>query len=101
MVKILSKRGGGIFMGLPIPPSGTVDLQNTIIGGNTNIFSNPDDCMSTGPGNVLISLDFNLDSDGTCNLAQPHDLHNPDPLLGPLQNNGGPPIRMPNWLGAL
>ena len=31
-----------------------------------------------------------MDSDGTCNLTEPTDLPNTDPLLGPLQDNGGP-----------
>jgi len=36
------------------------------------------------------ALGGNLDSDGSCNLTDPTDLPNSDPLLGPLQDNGGP-----------
>jgi hypothetical protein len=32
----------------------------------------------------------NLDSDGTCGFYDPTDLSEVDPLLGPLQPNGGP-----------
>ena len=36
------------------------------------------------------SLGHNLDSDGTCGLTASVDISNIDPLLGPLQDNGGP-----------
>jgi hypothetical protein len=42
------------------------------------------------------SLGHNLDSDGTCNLTELTDLPNTDPMLGPLQDNGGP-----TWTHAL
>jgi CSLREA domain-containing protein len=42
------------------------------------------------------SLGHNIDSDGTCSLFDPTDLPNTDPLLGPLQDNGGP-----TWTHAL
>jgi hypothetical protein len=31
----------------------------------------------------------NIDSDGSCGLTDPTDLPNTDPMLGPLQDNGG------------
>jgi hypothetical protein len=31
-----------------------------------------------------------MSSDGTCNLSASGDRNNTDPMLGPLQNNGGP-----------
>ena len=40
----------------------------------------------------MISVGYNLDSDGTCNLTDSTDLPGVDPLLGPLQNNGGPTL---------
>ena len=46
-----------------------------------------------GRGNcagVVTSLGHNLDSDGTCGLDVTGDLPSADPLLGPLQDNGGP-----------
>jgi len=33
---------------------------------------------------------YNLDSDGTCGFSHPTDLSGVDPMLGPLQDNGGP-----------
>ncbi len=64
--------------------SGTAILTNTIIAG-TLLGS---DCAGD-----IIDGGHNLDSDGTCNLdpangSQP----NTDPLLGPLQDNGGPTL---------
>jgi hypothetical protein len=38
----------------------------------------------------MASLGHNLDSDGSCGFTDPTDLSNVDPLLGPLQSNGGP-----------
>jgi hypothetical protein len=37
-----------------------------------------------------MSEGYNLSSDGTCGLIGPGDMQNTDPLLGPLQQNGGP-----------
>jgi hypothetical protein len=68
--------GGGI-----LNKSGTATLQNTIVanqvqGGN---------CSGT-----MTSNGYNLSSDNTCKFNNTGDLSNTDPLLGPLQNNGGP-----------
>jgi CSLREA domain-containing protein len=38
----------------------------------------------------ITSYGHNVASDGTCNLTDPTDLPNTDPMLGPLQHNGGP-----------
>ena len=61
--------------------SGTATLQNSIVanspaGGNC--------------GGTLTSKGYNLSSDSTCNFNKSGDLNNTDPMLGPLQNNGGP-----------
>jgi hypothetical protein len=52
------------------------------------LLDNPDleNCTTGGGG----SLGHNLDSDGSCGFTAPTDLSNVDPLLGPLQENGGP-----------
>jgi len=68
--------GGGIFM------AGAVDFQNSIIanspsGGNCS-------------GDTPTSTGYNLSSDGTCNFSGAGGRNNTDPLLGPLQGNGGP-----------
>jgi hypothetical protein len=70
-------QGGGL-----INVSGTVTLQNTIVAKQ---LAGPD-CAGT-----ITSNGFNLDSDNTCQLTQPSDKPNvSNPLLGPLQDNGGP-----------
>ena len=55
----------------------TALLRTVLRGGNCS-----------GPN--ITSDGYNLSSDGTCNFNAPGDLNNHDPLLGPLQNNGGP-----------
>jgi len=65
---------GGIVNG------GTATLQNSIVDNNAGI-----NCHGT-----ITSHGYNLSSDDTCKLNVPGDLNNHDPLLGPLQNNGGP-----------
>ena len=73
-------RGGGLAN-----HEGTVILLNTIMGGNaTN-----GDCFGT-----IVSQGHNLIEDPTgCDVVTgPTDLPNTDPLLGPLQCNGGPTL---------
>jgi hypothetical protein len=69
----------GIVGGIGIY-SGTATLQNSIVanlvGGNC--------------GNTIVSNGYNLSSDATCNFTSIGDLNNTDPMLGPLQYNGGP-----------
>jgi hypothetical protein len=71
--------GGGIYLN-----GGTVTLNNTIVGNNEGFAK---DCKAVR--GEFISLGFNLDSDSGCGLDQPSDLPGVDPLLGPLQDNGG------------
>ena len=68
--------GGGIMS-----TGGQTDFKNTIIADNANT-----DCQGAG----LNSLGNNLDRNNTCNLTEPTDLVGVDPLLSPLQDNGGP-----------
>jgi len=58
---------------------GTTTLTNTIIANHAY----GGDC----DGAVFASLDFNLDSDGTCNLTGPNDIPNGFANLGPLALN--------------
>jgi len=60
---------------------GTANLRNTIVADQEFGV----DCEAT-----IVSLGYNLDSDGTCGLDQSTDLPNTAALLGPLQDNGGP-----------
>ena len=70
--------GGGIFV-----DDSLVNVKNTIIADNPA----GGDCFGG-----FNSLGNNLDSDGTCPLGAAGDLPNTNPLLGPLQNNGGPTL---------
>jgi predicted outer membrane repeat protein len=71
--------GGGIYT------VGSVEVSNTILNAGAsgeNIFND---------GGTVTSLGYNLSSDdGGGILTGPGDQINTDPLLGPLQNNGGP-----------
>ena len=64
--------------------SSKVVLQNSIVannsGGNCSIRS----------GGTIASRGHNLSSDATCDFDAASDLNNIDPMLGPLQKNGGP-----------
>jgi hypothetical protein len=75
--------GGGIY--------GSAKIQNTIIANNHT----GGNCSGT-----LSSEGYNLSSDGSCNLNKPGDLNNHDPVLGPLQNNGGPTQTMALLTGS-
>jgi hypothetical protein len=72
--------GGGINNG-----TAPLEIGNTILNAGAsgqNIFNN---------GGTITSHGYNLSSDnGGGYLTGPGDLINTDPLLGPLQNNGGP-----------
>ena len=72
----------GADSGGNIISDGTVELLNTIVanspsGGN---------CAGSGIG----SLGHNLDSGATCGFTGPGNLVNTDPMLGFLEDNGGP-----------
>jgi len=66
---------GGIYVNL-----GTAILQNSVVSNNSG-----GNCF----GGVS-SNGYNLSSDSSCNFSGPGVLNNTDPMLGPLQNNGGP-----------
>jgi hypothetical protein len=73
-----SAKGAGIYS------HGPVNLLHTIVAGQLD----GSDC--DGPG-MLISQGHNLDGDGTCIIGGViGDITDPDPHLGPLQDNGGP-----------
>jgi hypothetical protein len=55
-------------------------LQNSIVA-----YSQGGNCSGT-----FTSNGYNMSSDGTCNFPNSGDRNNIDPLLGPLQYNGGP-----------
>jgi hypothetical protein len=71
--------------------SGAARVQNTIVANNSG-----GNCAGT-----FTSKGYNLSSDDTCNFNGPGDMNNTDPLLGPLQNNGGPTQTMALLPGSL
>lgn len=60
-----------------------VSLYSTIVADNGT------DCANVSIGTFTNSR-WNLDSDDTCGLSSLQDLPDTDPMLGPLQDNGGP-----------
>jgi hypothetical protein len=71
--------GGGLMN------RGTARFKDTIVAGN--VATPAGNCAGTG---TFTSAGFNLDSGNTCVFNAGGDLVNTDPLLGPVQNNGGP-----------
>ncbi len=76
-----SRDGGALYL------TSSLELGNTILKAGTsgaNIFNN---------GGSLITHGYNICSDdGSGFLNGPGDQINTDPILGPLQNNGGPTL---------
>ncbi len=74
--------GGGIFN------NGATHIGNTLLKANSTGGGN---IFSQGGASTVTSLGYNLSSDnGSGFLTATGDQINTDPLLGPLQNNGGP-----------
>lgn len=71
--------GGNLFI-----DNASMSLKNTIISGG----GAEGNCGFNLPV-FLTSGGHNLDSDATCGLAAAGDISNTNPLLGPLQDNGG------------
>jgi hypothetical protein len=71
------EEGGNIY----ISTGSTATVQNSIIANSVS----GGNCSG-----AVFSSGYNLSSDGTCDFNNTGDLNNSDPLLGPLQNNGGP-----------
>ena len=69
--------------GLRADTDATYTFKNTIIADSPA----GGDCFGLG---TFTSLGHNLDSDNSCNLTDPNDLPGANPLLGTLQDNGGP-----------
>jgi uncharacterized repeat protein (TIGR01451 family) len=95
--------GGGLYNG-----AGTLALMNVTIAGNTAVTSGAaihnaaaatgitlkNTIVSSTPSNdncfgPLTDQDQNLDNGNSCGFSLSGDLTNTDPLLGPLQDNGG------------
>jgi hypothetical protein len=81
----------------------TVQIKNSTISGNgsgtggsgktmvsNSIIANNSPGGNCDPFSSITSYGYNLSSDGTCPFNNTGDLNNTDPMLGPLQYNGGP-----------
>jgi len=77
--------GGGFNNASPFTFANTIVANNTAGNSSYNNGYNV-----SAQGGVTISLGYNLDSEDSCEFNHPTDLVNTDPLLGPLQDNGGP-----------
>jgi len=72
----------------PRPVNTSPALSGSSLRLKGSIFSNP--AVANCSASPMPSAGHNLDSDGTCGLTEATDLSGVDPLLGPLQDNGGP-----------
>jgi CSLREA domain-containing protein len=83
--------GGAIYRPAALPMknklvmnrSGVITIRNTLIANS----SSGGNCEAS-----IISVGYNIDSDGTCGLGATGDLSKINPKLGPLKNNGGPTL---------
>jgi len=64
--------------------SGSFTILNSIIA------SDNEGKNCTQADLLIVSLGYNISDDASCQLTEPTDLQNTDPLLGLLQDNGGP-----------
>ena len=72
---------------------GTTTAINTIVARNNGL-----NCFHKG--SPLVSNGHNIDDDGSCFSGGGTDLPNTDPMLGPLQDNGGPTFTMSLLAGS-
>jgi len=72
-----------IYSDLFLGAGARMQQKSTIIANNLG----GDNCGIFG---AFTNLGNNLDSGNSCGFMEPSDLVNTDPLLGPLQDNGGP-----------
>ncbi len=75
--------GGGIYLD---DNSGSWFI-NTIVANNTAYQTSYNNCLNESE---IVFEESNIDSQNSCGFTDPTDQVNTDPLLGPLQNNGGP-----------
>ena len=89
--------GGGIAASSPVTISSSTISGNAaakFVGGIASSATFQNSILSGNPGGncdrTMTSKGYNLSSDTTCNFSGPGDLNKTNPMLGPLQNNGGP-----------
>ena len=86
--------GGGLLIG-----SGTATVGNSIVALNTSVSAGQENC-SADQGATITSLGNNIESGTECGFNAPGDLQGTNPLLGPLQNAGGPTDTRPLLSGS-
>ncbi|MEJ2304086.1 MAG: choice-of-anchor Q domain-containing protein, partial [Anaerolineales bacterium] len=67
--------------GLSGVSSSTLNISNSIVA-----FNDPGNCS---PSAGITSQGYNLDNSNDCGFSSTGDINDEDPLLGPLQDNGG------------
>lgn len=85
-VNTATDNGGGVWS-----YGGSSNLKNTIIADNRRYLNTSTGTSNDCSGN-LISLGYNLISDNSGGLSGTGDLNDSDPLLGLLEDNGGPTL---------
>jgi hypothetical protein len=75
--------------GLDTGEGTTLTLTASMVAKNLDGGDCGTQCIYSG---LFISNGYNLDSDESCSLTAPTDRPGVDPLLGPLQKNGGPTL---------
>ena len=80
--------GAGTAAGIWNSPSTSTEVVASIIDSN---FVGPTDVPTNCTAMALpTSFDYNIDSDGSCAFAGPHDLSGVSAMLAPLANNDAP-----------
>lgn len=77
--------GGAVFL-----TAGTVAARNTVFSRSRDRDGAFESLECDGTGGSVASLGGNLASDGSCVLDGPGDLNSTDPILGGIDDNGGP-----------
>jgi HYDIN/CFA65/VesB family protein/centrosomal CEP192-like protein len=85
LTNVTVKANTANFEGGGIANFGSTSLKNVIVAGNSGVVV-PGTANCSG---TITSLGHNLDSGNGCKFTGPGDLHGVNPLLGPLQDNGG------------
>jgi CSLREA domain-containing protein len=87
-----SNVGGGGVVVANYGTDATITFKNSAVGDNSAPSDLGESCFTHdwgfGPG-TFTSLGHNLEDYDTCEFDQPSDWINTDPILGPLQDNGG------------
>ena len=92
-VTIVGNQSTGSFASITVF-AGSIVLMNSIINNNDGNDGN-DACYFSSPTSEVISADYNIAGDASCNLIQPHDHPSTDPQLATPGYYGGMLIASP------